>query len=101
MLIFRCLPRPNGGSRLTEIDYDGKIEIISLTADKATIEMPATLTFDAEIIYKKPGAGYYDKEEGVLFFAENAEATVAETRTAASLLKLLFALSNRGPFASP
>jgi hypothetical protein len=41
--------------------------------------MPATLMFGAEIIYKKPGTGYWDNEDGVLIFAENTQATVAET----------------------
>jgi hypothetical protein len=64
---------------LTDIDFDGDVEIISLTANKASIEVPATLNFMAFISYYIPGTGTYDSEDDVIFFPETAETTVTRS----------------------
>lgn len=65
-----------GHVELTGIEYDGEVEIISLAADQAIIEMPATLTFKAHISYSLPGTGTYDSEDDVVLFQDTAESTV-------------------------
>lgn len=64
---------------LTDIEYDGEIEIISLATHKASVEMPATITFDAEISYDDPNTGVWDSEDKVLLFQETKEETVTST----------------------
>jgi hypothetical protein len=64
---------------VTEIEYDGEIEIISLATHKAIVEMPATITFDAEISYDDPNTGVWDSEDKVLLFQETKEKTVTST----------------------
>jgi hypothetical protein len=68
-----------GHVELTGIEYEGDVEIISLTADEAIIEMPATLTFAADVSYYVPGTGSYDSEDDVLLFEDTAESTVTRT----------------------
>jgi hypothetical protein len=75
---------------LTEIEYDGEVEMISLAADKAIVEMPATLTFDADISYKKAGTGVWDGEDKVLLFQETAEETVTETAHRSVAVEITF-----------
>ena len=61
---------------LTDIDYDGDIAIISLTAEQAIIEMPATLKYTADVSYSVPGTGSFDAEDRVLLYQDTAAATV-------------------------
>jgi hypothetical protein len=64
---------------LISIQYDSEIKIISLTVDEAIIEMPATLTYKANVSYYEPGTGYYDSEDGVYFLQDTVEAKVTRT----------------------
>jgi hypothetical protein len=64
---------------VTDIEYDGAIEIISLATHKAIVEMPATITFDAEISYDDPNTGIWDSEDKVLLFQETKEERVTST----------------------
>jgi hypothetical protein len=64
---------------LMKIEYEGQIDIISLSLYEAIIEMPATLTFTADVSYYEPGTGYYDSEEKVLLFQELRETNVTGT----------------------
>ena len=64
---------------LVDIDYVDDIEIISLSPDGAIVEMPATLTFTAEISYYEPGTGSYDSEDGIVMFQDTVEEKVTRT----------------------
>ncbi len=75
---------------LMEIDYDGNVEIISLEAEKAVVEMPATLTFNANISYKIPDTGMWDDENGVLRFQETAHKTVSDTARRSIAVEITF-----------
>ena len=78
------------GAELTDIEYDGKVEIISLAADNAIIEIPATLTFDADISYADPATGFWDKEDKVLLFQETVEAAVTREAHRSVALEITF-----------
>jgi hypothetical protein len=52
--------------------------------------MPASLTFDADISYKKPGTGVWDGEDKVLLFQERAEETVTETTHRSVAVEITF-----------
>lgn len=79
-----------GDVELTDIDFDEEVEIISLKADEAIIEMPATLIFQADISYYDPGTGSYDHEEGVLLFQDTVEATVTREAHRSVAVKVTF-----------
>jgi hypothetical protein len=64
---------------VTYIEYDGEIEIIWLATHEAIVEMPAMITFDAEISYDDPNTGIWDSEDKVLLFQETKEKTVTST----------------------
>jgi rRNA-processing protein FCF1 len=64
---------------VTDIEYDGKIEIISLTTQNAVVEVPATITFDAQVAYKDPNTGVWDSEDKVLLFQETKDESVTST----------------------
>ncbi len=76
---------------LTDIDFDGDVEIISLKAKEAIIEMPATLTFRADISYDVPGTGTYDSEDDVIFFPDTEETAVTRTAHRSVAVKVTFA----------
>ena len=61
---------------LKKIEYDGAIEIISLSLYETIVERPATLTFTADISYPEPGTGYYDREEDIMLLQEMREVRV-------------------------
>ena len=60
---------------LTAMDFD-EIEIISLKHNSAFVELPAHLTFTANLSYEKPATGIWDSEDKRLYFADRAEETV-------------------------
>jgi hypothetical protein len=83
---------------LTEIEYDGNIEIISLAADKAIIEMPAMLTFDAEISYDDPNTGVWDSEDKVMLLQDTVEETVTSTAHRSVTVEVSFKALKRNSF---
>jgi hypothetical protein len=83
---------------LTEVEYDGNIEIISLAADKAIIERPAVVTFDAEISYDDPNTGVWDSEDKVMLFQETIEETVTRTAHRSVAVEVNFKVLKRNSF---
>ncbi len=64
---------------LTSIDLDEDVEIISLTPNQAIVELPASLTFKADVTYDEPGTGTYDSEDRVMLFQDTVDETVERT----------------------
>lgn len=87
-----------GDVELTDIEFDVEAEIISLTANEAIIEIPATLTFQAEISYYDPGTGSYDSEDGVMIFQEKVHSTVTRKVHRSVAVKVTFINLNPNSF---
>ena len=54
------------------------VEIISLDPDNAEVELTVSMTFLAELLYKKPSTGAWDSEDKVLVFQDEVEKTVTQ-----------------------
>ena len=78
---------PNRGVIL--VDQDGDVEdislidvvfhemnIISLAPGKAVVELAVSMTFLADLSYKKPGTGTWDSEDQVLIFQDEVHESV-------------------------
>jgi hypothetical protein len=61
---------------LTDMSLAEDVDFIALTREHAFIEIPASLTFTAEISYAKPSTGSYDSEDKVLYFPDRVESMV-------------------------
>ncbi len=66
---------------LTHVVFDEEpegLEIISLAPDKAEVELAVSMTFLAELSFKKPGTGAWDSEDKVLMFQDEVEERVEQ-----------------------
>lgn len=64
---------------LTDVEFDGDIEVIKLEADAASVQASAVLTFNATIEYMEPGTYWYDKEDGQIYGGNPVRDTVSRT----------------------
>jgi hypothetical protein len=52
------------------------VEMISLEADRAVVELDVVARFTASITYNRQGTGTYDSEDGVMLFQDEVEQSV-------------------------
>lgn len=64
---------------LTDVEFDGDIEVIGLEADAASVQASAVLTFTATIEYMEPGTSWYDKEDGQIYGGNPVRDAVSRT----------------------
>jgi hypothetical protein len=63
---------------LQDFDFDD-VDVLSLLPEAAVVEISATVTFTADLVYDEPSTGSYDNETGRMFFANRVEETVERT----------------------
>jgi hypothetical protein len=61
---------------LTGVDFYEDIEIISLTHNRAQVEIPSAVNFTAHVTYADPGTGMWDGEDKVLMFQEQRDQSL-------------------------
>jgi len=66
-------------AQLIDVEYEGDVEIVSLTATTAVVELPAQVRFSADVRYLDPGTGTYDREDDETYFQDRIAKTVERT----------------------
>jgi hypothetical protein len=64
---------------LTDIEYEGEVEVVDLKATEATVELDAWLTFEVTARFVELGSGFYEREDGAS--SGDAEDRVATRKT--------------------
>ena len=78
-------------AQLTDVEYEGDVEIVSLTARTAVVELPTVIYFSADVRYRDPASGSYDPEDDIVYSPDETAQTVQRKAVIKLTLEVGFA----------